>query len=182
MDHFRRYPAQERVVRLMIHDGLRIHEGAVFAGDVEIADTAIARAADVDRRIVRATVETIAANPQLERAFSRFQPTLHLKDVAPAMGLGVIEIVAQNPHQAGILAGVSNLITQSGLTIRQAIVEDPEFVDDPVLFVVTDSAIPGVLIPRLQAVRGVKSVTVRSVEHTEPEPPKGKRASRSTSK
>ena len=168
IDHFRRFPAQERVVRLMIHNGLRIHEGTVYAGGVEISDTAVARAADVDRRIVRATVETISANPQLERAFSRFAPTLHLKDVAPAMGLGVLQIVASDASQPGILAGVSNVIAEAGLNVRQAIVEDPEFTDDPTLFVVTDMPVPGALIPLLQRVRGVKSVTVRSAEPAAP--------------
>src|SRR5438105_8382625 len=67
IEHFRRYPAQERVVRLMIQNGLRIQDGKVFAGSVEIADTAIGRAADVDRRIVRSTVETISQNPQLRQ-------------------------------------------------------------------------------------------------------------------
>lgn len=164
IDHFRRFPAQERVVRLMIQNGLRIHEGKVFAGGVEISDTAVARAADVDRRIVRATVDTVAANPQLERAFSRFAPTLHLKDVAPAMGLGVLQIIASNASQPGILAGVSHVIAEAGLNVRQAIVEDPEFTDEPTLFVVTDSPVPGALIPLLQRVRGVKSVTVLSFE------------------
>jgi uncharacterized protein len=164
IDHFRRFPAQERVVRLMIQNGLRIHEGAVYAGDVEISDTAVARAADVDRRIVRSTVDTISDNPQLERAFSRFAPTLHLKDVAPALGLGVLQIVSSDARQPGILAGVSNVIAEAGMSVRQAIVEDPEFSDEPLLFVVTETPVPGTLIPLLQRVRGVKSVTVRSLE------------------
>lgn len=171
IDHFRRFPAQERVVRLMIQLGLRIQGGQVFVGNVEISDTAVARAADVDRRIVRATVDTIAANPQLERAFRRFAPTLHLKDVAPAMGLGVLEIVASNASQPGILAGVSNVIAEAGMNVRQAIVEDPEFTDEPLLFVVTEAPVPGSLIPLLQRVRGVRSVTVRSAEQFPPPTP-----------
>jgi uncharacterized protein len=173
IDHFRRFPAQERVVRLLIHHGLRIHDGKVYAGAVEISDTAVARAADVDRRIVRATVETVAANPQLERAFSRFQSTLHLKDVAPAMGLGVLQIVASNASQPGILAGVSAVIAEAGLSVRQAIVEDPEFTDEPNLFVITEAPVPGSLIPLLQRVRGVKSVTVRSADPPAAPPPAG---------
>jgi uncharacterized protein len=163
-DHFRRYPAQERVVRLMIQNGLRIHDGKVFAGEVEIADTAIGRAADVDRRIVRSTVETISRDPDLRRAFTRFAPTLHLKDVAPALGCGVLEIVANDAHQTGILAGVSQVISSAGISIRQAIVEDPEFSDEAVLFVVTERPVPGDLVPQLQRVPGVKSVTLRGLE------------------
>ncbi|HEX2066199.1 MAG TPA: amino acid-binding protein [Candidatus Thermoplasmatota archaeon] len=164
IDHFRRYPAQERVVRLMIQNGLRIHGDAICAGPIEIADTAIGRAADVDHRIVRSTVETISQNPQLRQVFTRFAPTLHLKDVAPALGYGVLQVSVLDPHQAGILSEVAQVISQAGLSIRQAIVEDPGFTEEPQLFVITEKPVPGHLIPLLQRVKGVKTVTVRSLE------------------
>src|SRR5215210_6088645 len=123
IDHFRRYPAQERVVRLMIQNGLRIKGDAICAGDIVIADTAIGRAADVDRRIVRSTVETILADPRLNRVFTRLAPTLHLKDVAPELGCGVVEIKVGDARQPGILAGVSRVIAEGRLSVRQAIVE-----------------------------------------------------------
>lgn len=160
IDHFRRYPAQERVVRLMIRNGLRIHDGKMYSGTIEIADTAIGRAANVDRRIVRSTIETISQDPQLQRVFTRFAPTLHLKDVAPELGCGVIEILPDDPSRAGILSGVSKVIADAGVSVRQAIVEDPDFIDEPKLFVVTDRRVPGSLIPLLQDVEGVHGVTV----------------------
>lgn len=160
IDHFRRYPAQERVVRLMIQNGLHIRDQKIHSGTVEIADTAIARAADVDRRIVRSTVETILKNPTLEAAFTRFQPTLDMKDVAPILGCGVIEIIPINANRPGILAGVSQVITAARISIRQAIVEDPDFTEEPRLYVVTEDRVPGSLIAPLQAVEGVKGVTV----------------------
>jgi uncharacterized protein len=160
IDHFRRYPAQERVVRLMIEHGLRIHDGAICAGVIEIADTAIGRAADVDRRIVRSTVETIMGDARLSRVFTRLAPTLHLKDVAPDLGCGVIEIVVADARQPGILTGVSKVISDHRISIRQANVEDPDFTEEPKLFVVTESRVPGAIIPLLQAVPGVRGVTV----------------------
>jgi len=160
IDHFRRYPAQERVVRLMIQNGLHIHDDKIHCGSVEVADTAVARAANVDRRIVRSTVETILQNPSLERAFTRFQPTLDMKDVAPELGCGVIEIIPTNASRPGILAGISKVIADSNISIRQAIVEDPDFTEEPRLYVVTEDRVPGNLIPVLQAVPGVKGVTV----------------------
>lgn len=160
IDHFRRYPAQERVVRLLIQHGLRLHDNKIHAGDVEVADTAVARAANVDRRIVRSTVETILENPELRSVFTRFQPTLHQKDVAPRMGCGVIEIIPDDAGSFGILAGVSRVISDARISIRQAIVEDPDFTEEPKLFVVTEAAVPGSLIPILQGVPGVKGVTV----------------------
>lgn len=160
IDHFRRYPAQERVVRKMIEHGLRIQDGKVHARDVEVADTALARAAGVDRRIVRATVDAIGRDPQLNEVFTRLLPTLHLKDVGPGLGCGVIEIIPSDAHQPGILAGVSRLIADAGISIRQANVEDPEFMDEPRLYVVTEQPIPGDLISRLQGIDGVRGVAV----------------------
>ena len=160
IEHFRRYPAQERVVRLMIQHGLRIQDGKVHAGAIEIADTAVGRAANVDRRIVRSTVETILADPRLERVFTRFLPTLHLKDVAPELDCGVIEILPRDADQPGILAGVSKVISDARISVRQSIVEDPTFTEEARLFVVTESRVPGHLIPLLQHVEGVKGVTV----------------------
>ena len=158
IDHFRRYPAQERVVRLMIRHGLHIQDTKIHAGAIEVADTAVARAADVDRRIVRSTIETILQNPALERAFTRFQPTLDMKDVDPELGCGVIEIIPTNASQPGILSGVSKVISEARISIRQAIVEDPDFTEEPRLYVVTETRVPGTLIPILQGVDGVKGV------------------------
>lgn len=159
IDYFSRYPAQEKIARLMIQLGLRIHDGEVYCGEVKIADSALARAAGVDRRIVAATVETIADHPDLFRVFSRFRPTMHLKEVAPSMGWGVLEIIA-DAETPGILAGVSTAIAREGISIRQAMVDDPDFVDVPKLFVVTEKQIPPQIIPDIQRVHGVHSVTV----------------------
>ncbi|MBW3582367.1 MAG: regulator [Euryarchaeota archaeon] len=160
IDYFRRYPAQEKIARLLIQYGLRIQDDGVYCGPIRIADSAIARAAGVDRRIVAATIETITAHHELRRAFARFRPTLHLKDAAPELGWGVLEIVPENASTPGILAGVSSAIAMEGISIRQAIVDDPDFIEEPKLFVVTEQQVPARLIPEIQAVEGVRSVTV----------------------
>jgi len=160
MEHFQRYPAQEKIVRLLIRNGFRIHEGKIYCGDVELSDSAVGRAAGVDRRIVSATAQTIERNPELAKIFTHFQPTLHLKEVAPNLGWGVIEIVPDNASRPGILAGVSNVISQENISIRQAVVDDPYFSEEPKLFIVTEKAVPSTLIPTIQRVPGVKSVTI----------------------
>lgn len=160
MDHFQRYPAQEKIVRLLIGNGLRIFDGKIYSGNIELSDSAIGRAAGVDRRIVSAASRTIEGTPELARIFSHFQPTLHLKEVAPNLGWGVIEIVPDNASRPGILSGVSSLISQQGISIRQAIVDDPYFSEEPKLFIVTEKAVPSALIPAMQKVPGVKSVTI----------------------
>ena len=160
MEHFRRYPAQEKIVRLLIKQGLRVRDGKLYSGDIELSDSAVARAAGVDRRIVSAAARTIENNGELAKIFAHFQPTLHLKDVAPNLGWGVIEVVPENASRHGILSGVSNVISQEGLSIRQAVVDDPYFIEEPKLFIVTEKAVPSHLIPPMQKVPGVRSVTV----------------------
>src|SRR2546425_888115 len=44
---FKGFPAQERIAQLMVTYGLRAKDGAVFVGEIELADSAIARAARV---------------------------------------------------------------------------------------------------------------------------------------
>lgn len=160
IEYFRRYPAQEKIAKLLIHNGLRISQGRVLSGDVEVADSALARAAGVDRRIVAATIRTIEAHPELSKVFANFRPTCHLRDVAPALHWGVMEILVENASRPGILAGVSTIIASNGISIRQAVVDDPDFIDEPKLFVVTEEPLPPQLIPAVQKVPGVRSVTI----------------------
>src|SRR2546421_735719 len=103
--YFKGFPAQEKVAQLMVMYGLRVHEGSVYAAGIKISDTSLARAASVDRRVVTATVDTIAKNPELGNFFDRLQPACHLRDVAPLMNWGAIEIVPTNASKPGILAG-----------------------------------------------------------------------------
>jgi len=160
IDYFQRFPAQEKIARLLIRNGLSIKSGGVYSGEIQLSDSALGRAAGVDRRIVSATVRTIESNPELLKVFSNFQPTLHLKNVAPALGWGVIEIIPDNASRPGILSGVSSVIAREGVSIRQAVVDDPDFSDAPRLFIVTEKPVPASLIPEMQRVPGVRSVTI----------------------
>lgn len=160
IEYFQRYPAQEKIARLLIQNGLRIQGGKIYSGNIELSDSALGRAAEVDRRIIAATIRTIESNPELLKVFNHFRPTLHLKEVANALGWGVIEIVPDNASRPGILAGVSSLIAREGISIRQAVVDDPDFSDAPRLFIVTEKPVPPALIPEMQRVPGVRSVTL----------------------
>src|SRR3989304_6282388 len=58
---FDRYPAQEKVAQLMVLHGFRVHDNRIYAAAVELSDTAIARAAGGDRRVI----PTSASKPGL---------------------------------------------------------------------------------------------------------------------
>lgn len=155
-----KYPSQAKVARLMLRSGFSVRDDRIFAGEVEVADTAIARAAGVDRRVVRSTVLTISQDKQLSKFFSKLLPTNYFKDVAPVMGWSAIEIISNDAHQPGILASISGIISDAGISVRQAIVDDPETTEEPRIFIITESTVPPELIPRLRSAKGVRSITI----------------------
>jgi len=145
----------------MVRNGLRVHENAIYCGDIKLADSAIARAASVDRRVITATVETIMRTRDLLEFFGRITPTCHLKDVAGLMHWGAIEILPEDASKAGILAGVAGVLAEAGVSIRQVVADDPEIIDDPRGFIIVDGPVPERLIPRMRAVAGVKGIVIR---------------------
>lgn len=82
-----------------------------------------------------------------------------MKDVAPVLGFGAIEIVPKNASTKGIVASVAKVISEEGISIRQMITDDPMF-SDAEMTVVTEKPIPRALIDKLLAIRGVKKVVV----------------------
>lgn len=158
--YFAKLPAQARVAQLMLRYGFRVKGDRVYCGEVALSETAIGRALDVDRRVVGATVQTIEENPELARIFARLWPVAHLREVAPSMGWGAIEIVPTDARTPGILAGVSSIIARASISIRQVIVDDPEVVDAPRGFIITDAPVPSELIPAMKAVEGVQGLVL----------------------
>ncbi|HEY7588018.1 MAG TPA: regulator [Thermoplasmata archaeon] len=158
--YFKGFPAQEKVAQVMVLCGLRVHEGHVYCGDIKLSDTAMARATNVDRRVVTATVHTIEKNADLSAFFDRLKPVCHLRDVAPLMNWGALEIVPTNASKPGILAGVAAIIAEAGVSVRQVVMDDPDLIDEPKGFIVTESPIPERLLPRIKQVDGVKSVVL----------------------
>lgn len=110
--------------------------------------------------MVKSTLETIRADPTLLRFFSQLQPTTHLKNAASAMGWTAIEIVPMNAHEPGIISAVATILSSAGISIRQAIVDDPMTSEEPKLFIVTESQVPSELIPLIRQSKGVRGVTI----------------------
>ena len=158
--YFNAYPQRKKIAQKMLEYGLRIKNHSFYCGTIELADSKIARAFHVDRRAVTATRDIINAEPELSKIFSNLTPTCHLKDVAPHMNWGVIEIIPADPSMPGILAEVATIIAINNISIRQAIVDDFEFTEEPRLFIITEKQIPGVLLPKIRNAKGVKAVLI----------------------
>jgi uncharacterized protein len=158
--HFKGYPTQAKIAQKMLEYGLKIKNNAIYCGDIELSASKMARAFAVDRRAITSTIHTITKEPDLNKIFSNLLPTCHLKEVAPHMHWGVIEIIPDDPSTPGILAEVATIIAQHNISIRQAIVDDFEFSEEPRLFIITEKQIPESLLPKIRNAKGVKAILI----------------------
>jgi hypothetical protein len=159
--HFEGYPERLKVARVLVENGLSARNGKIYLNQIEIPPVRIARAAGVDRRTVCETLNLIRNEPELELVFGSIRSAGHsLKEIAKHIGLGVVEITPVDARTSGILANSAMIISKSGLSIRQAIVDDPELSPEPKLALIVDKKIPGELIPKLLEVEGIAKVSV----------------------
>ena len=160
-EKFKNHPAQEKVIRLLLERGFQIKPpGRVVSGGIEIPHTQIANEIEVDRRVVDATCETISKNEKLMQIFQNVRTIPFLRDVAPILGLGVIVISPDNAARKGLLGAVATAVSEHGITIRQAVSDDPYLTENPQLTIITEGKASGDLLDSLTRIKGVKSVTV----------------------
>jgi hypothetical protein len=155
------YPERLKVARVLIENGLSAKNNKIFLNQIEIPPVRIARVAGVDRRTVNETLNTIKENPELRMIFEEIRPAGHsLREIAKHLNLGVLEITPINARSPGILSNAAMLLNRAGLSIRQAIVDDPELSPEPKLSLIVEKKIPGELIPELLKISGVAKVSV----------------------
>ncbi len=155
------YPERLKVARVLIENGLSAKNDKIYLNQIEIPPVRIARVAGVDRRTVNETLNTIKENPELRMIFEEIRPAGHsLKEIAKHLNLGVLEITPVNAKSPGILSNSAMLLNKAGLSIRQAIVDDPELSPEPKLTLIVEKKIPGELIPELLKISGVAKVSV----------------------
>ncbi len=162
MEKFADSPSQQAVIRLLLERGFSVNdEGRVVSGGIEIPNTGIAREVDVDRRVVDATTDAILADDQLRRIFQNISAIPSLMDLAPVLDLSALAITVRDAEETGIVATVTGAIADRGISIRQTISEDPEFTDEPKLYVITDGSIPGDLLTEIRDMEFVHSIELR---------------------
>jgi len=162
MEKFEGSPGQQRVIRLLLERGFSVNDdGRVVSGGIEIPDTQVAREVGVDRRVVDSTTEAILADPDLRRIFQNISQIPSLMDLAPVLDLTVVTIAVQDADEPGIVAEVTRRFADRGISLRQTISEDPEFTDEPRLYLVVDGEIPGDLVTELTELSFVRHVETR---------------------
>jgi len=161
VEHLEGYSERLSVARVLIENGLNIRDGRIYCNDIEIPPVRISRAARVDRRTVAETVKMIEENPDLRVIFQNIRSAGHsLREIARYLNLGVVEITPVNAKIPGILAKSASLIAERNISIRQAIVDDPELSPEPKLTLIAETKIPGELIPEFLKIKGVAKVSV----------------------
>ncbi|MBS3781153.1 MAG: amino acid-binding ACT domain protein [Candidatus Thermoplasmatota archaeon] len=159
-EHFKDYSAQQRTAKFLLETGLNVKDGEIYCNGVKMSPSRIGRVLDVDRRTVGATVDTIENSDELSKIFSKLRATAFYKEIAKEIDAGLIEIIPDDPHTVGILAGVATKISEMDISIRQCITEDPEFTEEAKLYVITESPVPGDLVDDIKNVEGVESVVI----------------------
>ncbi|QSG11454.1 putative regulator of amino acid metabolism, contains ACT domain [Halapricum desulfuricans] len=162
MEKFEDSPSQQRVIRLLLERGFSVSdEGRVVSGGIEIPNTGIAREIDVDRRVVDATTTAILEDEQLRRIFQNISAIPSLMDLAPVLDLSVLTVTVSDAEATGIVAAVTGAIAEHGIAIRQVISDDPEFSDEPKLYVITGQLLPGELINEIRELSFVRKIELQ---------------------
>jgi len=160
-DRFKGYPGREKVVKFLLEHGFRVNErGHVGVNGVEIPHLQIGERVGVDRRVVDATCTMIRGDDLLVGIFENIRTIHFLRDIAPSLGLGVIVVKPEDAQRAGLLGEVAMKVAEFGISIRQAVSDDPYLVDEPLLTIIVEGSISGELAQELVRIPGVKGVTI----------------------
>ncbi|MDL5363007.1 amino acid-binding protein [Halalkalicoccus sp. NIPERK01] len=162
MAKFEGSPSQQAVIRLLLERGFSVNdEGRVVSGTIEIPNTQVAREIGVDRRVVDSTTSAILADEELRLVFQNISQIPSLMDLAPVIDLSTLTIAVRDAGQKGIVASVTGLLAENGISIRQTVSEDPEFTDEPRLYIVTDEPIPGDVLNELRELPFVRKLELQ---------------------
>ena len=158
---FETHPERLQVAKFLLQNGLSVKGDKIYVNQVEIPTLKIARVVGVDRRTVNETIRAMSLEREIKMVFRRCSQLDHLsKAVAREMGLGVVEITAEDPNKVGILANASRVLAEHGISIRQALVDDPELNPDPKLTLIGNKVNPGKAIPTILKIPGIAKVSV----------------------
>jgi len=159
--YLEQYPERLSVARILVENGLSVKKNKIYLNQIEIPPIRIARVAKVDRRTVTQTLKMIYSNRKLRLIFEEIRPAGHsLRRIAKHLELGVVEITPSDASKSGILAKAAMILTKNNLSIRQAIVDDPELSPAPKLTIIVERKIPGNLIPELLKISGVAKLAL----------------------
>ena len=106
------------------------------------------------------TTNTILQDVELKPIFQNISSIPSLRDLAPVLKLFVLTVEVNDAANPGIVSTVTSLIAKQNISIRQTISEDPEFTDEPKLYIITDEQLPGELVNELISLEFVRKIGI----------------------
>jgi predicted regulator of amino acid metabolism with ACT domain len=160
-EQFSRQIVRSDIVRKMIECGMRVSDDdKIFVDDVEVDYSAVARAVDVDRRVVKQTVEQIRGNRYLYSIFSKTKPLgTSLVDLVSLLGYSAL-IIEADPKSPGVMAEVAEILARHGMVVRQALADDPDMVQDAKMTLVVEGELTGRALEELNGLKLVRSMKI----------------------
>lgn len=141
--------------------GLKVDgSGRIYVGTIELPPAKIARALDVDRRVVIETAKAIANDDKLLQIFYKLEPRAFIANAAKDLGFDAIEIRA-NPKGKGIVAAVTKILADEGIVIRQVISDDPDLFPEPVLSIIIDGRLTPRVIKKLKELPFAEGILIK---------------------
>jgi len=77
------------------------------------------------------------------------------------LDLTVLSVAVDDAEREGIVARVTGTLADNGISIRQTISEDPEFTDEPRLYLITDETLPGEVITEIRDLEFVRKIELQ---------------------
>ena len=158
---FERQVVRPEIVRKMIACGMRVSEDEkIYVDDVEVDYTAVARALDVDRRVVKQTAQQIRRNRYLYSLFSKTRPLgTSLVDLVSQLGYTALVIEA-DPKSPGVMAAVAEILSRHGMVVRQAVAEESEMVPEARMTLVVEGLLTGQAMELMNGLKVVRSIKI----------------------
>jgi len=103
----------------------------------------------------------VLADDELRQIFRNISAIPSLMSLAPVLDLTVLTVEVANAGRTGIVAAITSTIADHGVSIRQTVSDDPEFTDEPRLYVVTDADLPGDLINEIRSFEFVRKIELQ---------------------
>ena len=157
---FEKFPTQRKIIYTLLTYGLKIKGNKIYCGPIELSDSKLARAIDVDRKVILSTINALKKDQILKDFFSHLMPTYNLKESASMLGWGVLEIIPDDPSTPGIIAEVAAILAKEKISIRQAIGQDYGITKEPRLFIITEKPIKPELIQKIKRISGIKGLSI----------------------
>ena len=114
----------------------------------------------MDRRVVIETAKAITKDDKLFHIFYKLEPRAFIGNAAKELGFDVIELRA-DPKKKGIVAGVTKVLADNNIVIRQVISDDPDLFPDPVLTIIIDGKLNANIIKKLRELDFAESILIR---------------------